>query len=296
MSQGRSQMMTIGRHELPRPTGAARAGHGRAGLSDGRLSDALLAEWTKLRTAPGTGWILAGICVLTIAVGAATSAATRCGEGSLCSIDPTKVSLTGIQLGQAAAAVLAVLVISGEYSSGMIRTTFMAMPRRWTVLAAKAATLAAVVIAAAVIAVAGSLVAGRLILTGNGITAAHGFAVVSLANGATVRAAVGSVLYLALVGLLGLGIATIVRDAAAAAGAVLAMLYVTPLAALVLGGEPTWQRWVERYTPTNAGLTILDTTGLHGLAISPWAGLGVLAAWAAAAILAAGVLLRLRDA
>jgi ABC-2 type transport system permease protein len=256
----------------------------------------LRAEWTKLTTEPGTAWILAFLCLLTVAVGAATAAVTRCGAGTGCAVDPTRVSLTGIEVGQAVVAVLAVLVISGEYSTGMIRTTFAAMPRRWTVLAAKAAVLTAVVLAVAVVTVAASLLAGRLLLTGNGITAAHGFAVVSLAHGPTVRAAVGSVLYLALVGLLTLGIATIVRDSAAATGAVLGVLYVPPVVALFLGSDPAWQRWVERYTPTNAGLTILNTTGLHGEVISPWAGLGVLAAWAAAALLAAGVLLRLRDA
>jgi len=187
-------------------------------------------------------------------------------------------------------------VISGEYSTGMIAVTFTAMPRRWTVLAAKAVTLTGLVLAAAVVAVAGSLAAGRLILTGNGITAAQGFAVVSLAHGPTVRAAVGSVLYLALVGLLSLGIATIVRDSAAATGTVLGVLYVPPVIALFLGSEPAWQRWIERYTPVNAGLAILNTTGLRHLAISPWAGLGVLAGWAAAGLLAAGLLLRLRDA
>jgi ABC-2 type transport system permease protein len=74
------------------------------------------------------------------------------------------------------------------------------------------------------------------------------------------------------------------------------MLYVPPSIALFLGSEPAWQRWVGRYTPTNAGLAILNTAGLHSLAISRWAGLGVLAAWAAAALLAAGLLLRRRDA
>jgi ABC-2 type transport system permease protein len=289
MTQGRNLTMITARP--PRPAGTARAERAWAGLPG-----ALRAEWTKLRTVPGTAWILTAICVLTVAVGAATAAATKCGAGTQCTIgDPTRVSLTGIEVGQAVVAVLAVLVISGEYSTGMIRTTFTAMPRRWMVLAAKAAVLTALVLAAAVVAVAGSLVAGRLILAGNGITAAHGSAVVSL-HGPTVRAAVGSVLYLALVGLLALGIATIVRDSAAATGAVLGILYVPPVIALFLGSEPAWQHWVQRYTPTNAGLAILNTTGLRDLPISPWAGLGVLAAWAAAALLAAGVLLHLRDA
>jgi ABC-2 type transport system permease protein len=291
ITPGGNQTMTTARHGLPRPGGSAKGERAWAGLSD-----ALRAEWTKLRTVPGTAWILTLICVLTVAVGAAAAAVTRCGAGTRCAIDPVKVSLTGIEVGQAVVAVLAVLVISGEYSTGMIHTTFTAIPGRWMVLAAKAAVLTGLVLPAAVVAVAGSLAAGRLILTGNGLTAAHGFAVVSLAHGPTVRAATGSVLYLALVGLLSLGIATIVRDSAAATGAVLGMLYVPPIVALFLGGEPTWQHWVERYTPTNAGLAIVSTTGVQNLVISPWAGLGVLAAWAAAALLAAGVLLRLRDA
>ncbi len=169
------------------------------------------------------------------------------------------MSLTGIEVGQAVVAVLAVLVISSEYSTGMIRVTLTAMPRRWTVLAAKAAALTGLVLAAAVVAVVGSLAAGRLLLARNGVTAASGIAAV---HGPVLRAAAGSVLYLALVGLLTLGIATIVRDSAAATGAVLGILYVPPVIALFLGSEPAWQHWVERYTPTNAGLAILNTTGL----------------------------------
>jgi ABC-2 type transport system permease protein len=276
-----------------RPGRPSPAGYGaRAGLPG-----ALRAEWTKLRTGPGTAAILIATCALTIAVGAATAAATRCGAGAArCALDPAKVSLTGIQVGQAVVAVLAVLVISGEYSTGMIHVTFAAMPRRWLVLAAKATVLTGLVLVAAVVAVGGSLAAGRLILASHGITAAHGFAAVSLARGPVVRAAAGAVLYLALVGLLSLGIATIVRDSAAATGAALGMLYVPPVIALLLGSEPAWQRWVERYTPTSAGQAVLSSTSVHDLAIGPWAGLGVLAAWAAAALLAAGMLLRLRDA
>jgi ABC-2 type transport system permease protein len=82
------------------------------------------------------------------------------GAGTGRSIDPTEVSLTGIQVGQAVVAVLAVLVISGEYSTGMIHTTFTAMPRRSMVLAAKTAVLTGLVLPAAVVAVAGSLAAG----------------------------------------------------------------------------------------------------------------------------------------
>jgi ABC-2 type transport system permease protein len=102
------------------------------------------------------------------------------------------------------------------------------------------------------------------------------------------------VLYLVLVGLLALGIATVVRDSAAATGTVLGLLYLAPLLALLVG-NPVWQRRIERYGPTTAGLTIQNTTGGH-LPIGPWGGLGLLAIWAAASMLAAGLLLRFRDA
>jgi ABC-2 type transport system permease protein len=260
------------------------------------VAPALRAEWTKLRTVPSTAWVLAGIAVLSIAVSAGAALALRCPAGAACPADTTKASLTGLYAGQAVVAVLAVLAISSEYSCGLIQTTFIAMPRRWAVLAGKAVVLTGLVLAAAVVAVAGCLAAGRLILPGHGFTAARGFALVSLAHEPTVRAAAGSVLYLVLIGLLALGLAVIIRDAAVATGAVLAVLYVLPLLGLFLGGSPVWQRRLERYAPVNAGLAIENTTGLRHLPIGPWGGLGVLALWTAGTLLLAGVLLRLRDA
>jgi ABC-2 type transport system permease protein len=253
------------------------------------------AEWTKLRTVPGSPWLLAATIVLTVAVSIAATAGTRCPAGAACPADTTKLSLTGVEVGQAVVAVLAVLGISGEYSTGMIRATFTAMPRRAAVLAAKACVTTGPVLAAGVIAVAGSLLAGRLILPGHGFTAGRGFLPVSLADGPVLRAAVGSVLYLALIALLSLGIATMVRDSAVAIGLVLGLLYLFPIVA-TLAASPQWQRHLEQIGPMTAGLEIEATTGLRSLPISPWAGLGVLAAWAAAALLIGGLLLRLRDA
>jgi ABC-2 type transport system permease protein len=253
------------------------------------------AEWTKLRTVPGTPWLLAAAIVLTVAVSIAATAGTRCPAGAACPADTTKLSLTGVEVGQAVVAILAVLGISGEYSTGMIRATFTAMPRRAAVLAAKACVTTGPVLAAGVIAVAGSLLAGRLILPGHGFTAGRGFLPVSLADGPVLRAAVGSVLYLALIALLSLGIATMVRDSAVAIGLVLGLLYLFPIVA-TLAASPQWQRHLEQIGPMTAGLEIEATTGLRSLPISPWAGLGVLAAWAAAALLIGGLLLRLRDA
>ena len=176
----------------------------------------------------------------------------------------------------------------------MIRITLAAMPRRVTVLAAKAAILTGLVLAAGASPCWRSLLAGRLILPGHGFTAAHGYPPLSLAHGPTLRAAAGSVLYLALIGLLSLGIATAVRDSAAAIGIVLGLLYLFPIRQR--DHDPHWQRHLQQIGPMTAGLAIQATTGLGSLPIGPWAGLGVLAAWAAAALLAGGLLLRLRDA
>ena len=258
------------------------------------LRDTLHAEWTKLRTAPGTIGLLAAAVALTVAVSAAAAAATRCPAAG-CGEDPAKVSLTGVYLGQVVVAVVAMLAISGEYSSGMIRTTLAAMPRRTTVLAAKAALVTGLTLAAGTLAVLGSLLAGRLILPGHGFTAAHGFAPLSLADGPVLRAAAGSVLYLALIALLSLGAATAVRDSAVAIGLVLGLLYLFPIVAGVVSDSHV-QRHLQQIAPMTAGLDIQATIGLRNLPLSPWAGLGVLAAWAAGALLIGGLLLRLRDA
>jgi ABC-2 type transport system permease protein len=259
------------------------------------MRQALHAEWTKLRTTPGNGWLLVAIIALTVAVSAAAAAAVKCSAAAACQVDSTKVTFTGIDLGQAVVAILAVLVMSGEYGTGMIRTTLTAVPRRSTVLAAKAIIVTGVVLATGAIAVLGCLLAGRLILPGNGITAAHGYPPLSLTDGPVLRATVGSVLYLALIALLSLGAATAVRDSAVAIGAVLGLLYLFPIfQGLVTNSH--LQQWTNRLGPMTAGLEIQATANLHKLPIAPWEGLGVLAAWAAVALLAGGLLLQLRDA
>ena len=250
--------------------------------------NSLHAEWTKLRTVPGTVWLLLGVVALTAGLGMLADTVSKCPAGA-CQLDPAKTSLIGIYLSQAVVAILAVLAISGEYGTGMIRVTLAAMPRRSSVLAAKAATVTGVVLVAGGLAVAGSMLAGRLILPG------RGFPPLSLADGGVLRAAGGSALYLALIALLSLGIGAAVRNAAAAIGAVLGLLYLVPIIATTVG-DPVWHRHLEQLAPMTAGLTIQYTTGLRGLPISPWAGLGVLAAWAAAALLLGGLLLRHRDA
>lgn len=258
------------------------------------MSRVFRAEWTKLRTLPGTFWLVLAIAVLTVAVSAAASASVSCPAAD-CNQDPAKVSLTGVELGQAVVAILAVLAISGEYSTGMIRVTFAAMPRRTAVLAAKAALVGGVTLLAGVVAVLGSVLIGRLVMPRNGFTWAHGYPPLSLTDGSVLRAAAGSALYLMLIALLSVGIAALVRDSAAAIGVVLGLLYLSPIIVQAVS-DPRWHDRLDRYSPMNAGLAIQATRNLGSLPIGPWEGLGVLAAWAGGALLVGGLVLRLRDA
>jgi ABC-2 type transport system permease protein len=259
------------------------------------LGDALRAEWTKLRTVPATGWTLAAIVLTTLGISAAAVSATSCPAGMSCAVDTGRLSLLGVQVGQAVVAILAVAAITSEYSTGMIKTTLAAMPGRLTMLTAKAVLITGLVLAAAAVAVLGSVLLGGLVLPGHGFTEARGFLDLSLSDGTVLRAAGGSVLYLALIGLLSLGLAALLRDSAVAIGSALGLLYLFPIVASFVQNR-AWHNRLERWAPTNAGLAIQATTGLRSVSISPWAGLGVLAIWAGAALIAGGLMLRLRDA
>jgi ABC-2 type transport system permease protein len=263
------------------------------------VSYALHAEWTKLRTLAGTWWLLLAAAALTLAVSAAAAAAFQCQPGG-CTLhqtgaDPAKIGLTGVDLGQVVIALLAVLAIGGEYGSGMIRVTLTAVPRRLTAFTAKALVTTAGALAAAVLAVGGSVLAGWLILPGKGLIAANGYVPLSLGNAADLRAACGSVLYLTLIALLAFGVTTAVRDSAAGIGVVLGVLLLLPIMSSVIPDQAL-SRHLEQIAPMTAGLYIQVTEGVSQLALTPWQGLGVTAAWAAGALVLGATVLRLRDA
>jgi ABC-2 type transport system permease protein len=260
------------------------------------VSRAVHAEWTKLRTLPGTAWAAVFIVLGSVAVSAATAAATgtgNCGPPP-CRTDTTALSLAGVYAGQNAVVVLAVLAVTGEYATRMIATTLAARPDRGMVCAAKAMVVTVIVLGAGGLAVVGSVLAGRLILPGNGFTRAAGHVVLP-ADGTTLRAAAGTVLYLVLLALLSLGVGLAVRDTATAVTAVLAALYVLPLVAQGIPDEDLRED-VQQIAPMTAGLAIQATRNLTTLPIGPWAGLGLLAVYATAALLVGAVLFRIRDA
>ncbi|MFF5076070.1 ABC transporter permease [Actinoplanes sp. NPDC000266] len=202
-----------------------------------------------------------------------TAAGVALGRGS---IDPVQLRLTGVRVGQAAMAAAGVHILAGEYGTGLIRATLLAVPRRLHVFAAKGVLLTAGVAPAAVLGV--------------------GVAVVGLSpGGALVRAAAESVLHLILIGLLGLGVAAAVRSSAAAIGVVLALLYLAPMLLWMLP-DPDWARVLYRLTPATAVQALTTTVDNATLPLGPWAALGVVAAWAAAALALGAVLLQRRSA
>ncbi len=259
---------------------------------------ALHAEWTKARTVRSSAWLLVGVTVLTLGLGALVVASIRfddCApQGGQCDVDAARIAFSGVYVGQVAAVLFGVLVVSSEYATGTIRTTLAAVPRRWVTFVAKVVVVAGPVLLAAVIAVAGSLLVARAVLPANGFTPAHGYPALSLGDSAIIRASAGTVLYLCLIALLSLGVALIVRNTAGPShGAV-------PAVRLPRRRDPglraTLARVVTEWSPMSAGLAVQATRGLDAMPVGPWQGLAVLAAYAGAALLLGGILFQVRDA
>ncbi|MDI6099344.1 ABC transporter permease subunit [Actinoplanes sp. NEAU-A12] len=251
------------------------------------MTGVLRSEWTKFRSAPGAVWLLVAVVAVTVAGGAATAATLRC-PSTGCTGDPAEISLTGIQLSQAVVAIVAALMVGGEYRTNMIHTTLAATPQRIRMLIAKTAVVAGVVALAGAVAVPAGVLVGRPMLADRGLTLA-------LSDAAVQRAAFGSVLYLVLIALLTVGVAVIARDAAAAIGVVLSLLYVFAILAQMVPDAELREN-LREIAPMTAGLAIQATVDLASLPVSPWRGLAVLAAWAFGSLVVGGVLLKARDA
>ena len=139
------------------------------------------------------------------------------------------------------------------------------------------------------------MLTARAVLPRRGFTAASGYGATSVVHDVTQRAAVGTVLYLVLVALLGAGVGLMIRDTGVAVTVVLGLLLLAPVIAALVS-DPRWQSRVHRWAPMDAGLAIQSTRGIASLPIHPWPGLAVLAAYSLAALIGGGVLLRVRDA
>jgi hypothetical protein len=204
-------------------------------------------------------------------------------------------SLTGLWFGQIAAAVLAVLVITSEYSTGMIRTTFAANPRRRLVLAAKAVVVGAVVLAVGLATSVTCFLVGQWLFRDGGFTYENGYPAVTLVDDEALRAVLGSGVYLGVLAVFSLGVGAIIRHTAGAITVVLATI-LTPVIAVGFLPENLAEP-VEKFSLMGAGIAIQQTVERpDNIAIEPAAALAVVAAYGGAALLVALWIIGRRDA
>jgi hypothetical protein len=248
------------------------------------------SEWTKLRTQPSAIWSLLCAVILTIGFGILYSLLREArpphGTAAIRSFDPASVSLSGIQLAQIAVGVLGVLLITSEYATGLIRTTFAAVPRRLPVLWGKVTMLVATVTAVSLPAVLAAFLAGQSILSRQHLS-------VPLSEPGVVRAVIGSTLYLAVIGLIGLGLGAIIRNAAGGIAVLFGLLYGLPLAAGFLPGSLAAD--VTKYLPASAG-QVVTAVRPDPTMLQTWTGFGVLCCYAAVLLVIAAARMRRGDA
>jgi ABC-2 type transport system permease protein len=263
----------------------------------GRVTQArvALSEWTKLRTLRSTRYSLLAACAMTVgfAVIPAFVNASRWGTMSLADkvgFRPLETSVIGVTLAQLAIGVLGVLVLSGEYSTGMIRSTFAAVPKRLPVLWAKAGVYGLVTLVLAVPATLTAFFAAQAILHGHSLNG-HDIAL-SFSDPGVARAVFGGALYLTVVGLFGLGLGAILRNTAAGISALAGILFVLPPLLNVL--PSSWNHAIAPYLPSQAGQAIMAINH-PAYPLAPWTGLALFAGYTAAMIAVAAILLRRRD-
>jgi ABC-2 type transport system permease protein len=255
---------------------------GRAGWPQ-----AVRAEWVKLRSVRSTTWAilgLVGVSLLFSALACWESETQGGSPGNPGDNDIVLDSLSGIWFGQIAVAVLAVLAITSEYSTRMIRTSLAANPRRRTLLAAKTAVVVTVVLAIGLATSAACFLLGQWILHGNGFTYENGYPAASLGDGPALRAVLGSAFYLALLAVFSLGVGAILRHTAGAITLVLALI-LAPVIAIGFLPENAAE-WVEKVSLMSAGLATQQTVDrADNIPLEPWTGLAVVGAYAATALL-----------
>jgi ABC-2 type transport system permease protein len=260
--------------------------------SRGRVTQArvFLSEWTKLRSLRSTRYALLATAAFTIGFGILASAITASRWNSMTAadkagFDPLSTSLLGVRFGVLAIGVLGVLLITGEYATGMVRSTFAAVPRRLPVLWAKVGVYSLVGLALAVPSTLIAFFAGQALLSSQHLQ-------IAFSSAGVPGAVLGTALYLTLVGLFGLGLGAILRNTAAGIATLVAILYVVPPLVSILPTETA--NAINPYLPSQAGEAIMKV-GQQAQMLSPWAGLALFAGYAAAAIGIAAVLLVRRD-
>jgi ABC-2 type transport system permease protein len=249
----------------------------------------LRSEWIKLRSLRSTALTLAAALGTLVVAGCLAGWATNhywatSRPDQIAGFNPIDSTLVGYNLAQLAVGVLGVLLITGEYATGMTRATFAAVPRRLPVLWAKAAVFAVVTFVLMLAAALAAFLGGQQLLGTHGTTLS--------ADGA-VHSIVGVAGYLTLIGMLAVALGFIIRSTAGGIATLFALLLVLPGLGLLL--PASWQHHVLPYLPSNAGSSMLsDRVAADGLSAAD--GVLVLVAWVVVAMAAAALLIRRRDA
>jgi ABC-2 type transport system permease protein len=257
----------------------------------------LLSEWTKIRSVRSTAWTLILFVIITVGITALISWVTEANwngpraaaRDATALTDPTSIIFgAAIYLGQLTIAVLGVLVISSEYSTGVIRASLLAVPKRLPMLAAKVTVFAMIMVVLAEIVVFSSFFVGAAIL--------HSRVSVSLGGTDILRATIGAGLYLVVFGLFSMGIGTLVRHTAGAVAIAVCVAFVLPILAGLLPSSSPWD-YINAYLPVQAGtqVFVIHSTANPNL-LSAWEGFGVLCIWAALMLGLGAFFLDKRDA
>ena len=259
---------------------------GRSGFRD-----VLGSEWIKFWSVRSTGWSLLAMVVTTVGFGALICFGTAQEVDQIPPeerrfFDPTALSLAGLTFGQLAAAVLGVLIISSEYSTGGIRSSLVAVPRRLRLLAAKAVVLLSVVLALGLLSSFAVFLIGQALLAGVDLETTLGAPDV-------LRAVVGGGLYLSASALFGLAFGTLLRQTAGGIVAAIAALLIVPPLTQLLPGD--WGAAITKWFTSNAGQQILAVRAQPDAA-GPGAGYLVFCLWAVAILVIGAILLKRRDA
>ncbi|MGW4566671.1 ABC transporter permease [Streptomyces sp. NPDC004561] len=247
------------------------------------------SEWTKIRSVASTVWTLSVAVVVTVALGMLISALSRSEFDSMplrdrLTFDPTFVSFAGMSLGQLAMIVFGVLVVSNEYSTGMIRVSLAAVPRRGTFLFSKIAVAGVLALAVGMATSFAAFFLGQAML---------GPYRAAIGDPGVLRAVLGGGLYMTLIALFSMGVAAMLRSPMLSLGILMPFFF---LISNILGNVDATKK-VGRFLPDQAGSRIMQVVpSADDTPYGPWGGLGIMVLWVIAALAGGYLLLRRRDA
>jgi ABC-2 type transport system permease protein len=253
------------------------------------FAGALRSEFTKIRSVRSTYWTLLAMFAVVVGFGALASTGAAHGPHGPY-FDPTRQSLAGLYIGQLIIGVLGVLVISSEYSTGMIRTTLTTNPHRGVMIAAKGVVFTVVALVTSLVTSFAAFFVGQALMSSDHISTTIG-------SPNVLRAVIGGALFLTACGVLAFGLGLLIRHTAGGIGAVTGLLFVVTI--LVNFLPQSWQNHVDKWVPALAGGQLWMTgpqppgnTPMFG----PWTSFAILCGYAAIALAAAVILFRKRDA